>query len=42
MLNSVQINKYEGVYSSNWQQQRNPYEMEIGKGDVENLTWLLR
>ncbi len=41
MLNSTTIQNNEGVYTSNWQQ-KNPYEMEIRKGEVENLTWLLR
>ena len=42
MLNSTTIQSDTGVYASNWQQQRNPYEMEIGRGQTENLTWLLR
>jgi hypothetical protein len=42
MLNATTINTNSGVYTSNWQQQGNPYEMQVGKGDVENLTWLLK
>jgi hypothetical protein len=41
MLNASQINKYEGLISTG-HLSRNPYEMELGKGEVENLTWLLR
>jgi hypothetical protein len=41
MLNSTQINKYEGLITTNHLKQ-NPYEMDLGKGEVENLTWLLR
>jgi hypothetical protein len=42
MLNSTTIQNNTNVYSTNWQSQRNPYEMEVGKGQVENLSWLLR
>ena len=42
MLSSTTIQNNSGVYATNWQQGRNPYEMEIGKGETENLTWLLR
>jgi hypothetical protein len=41
MINSAHISKYEGVYTQNHLKQ-NPYEMQVGKGDTENLTWLLR
>ena len=41
MLNSTQINKYEVLITTNHLKQ-NPYEMDLGKGQVENLTWLLR
>ena len=41
MLNATTIQNNTGVYTSNWQQ-KNPYEMEIGRGETENLTWLLR
>ena len=41
MLNATTIQNNTGVYTSNWQQ-KNPYEMEIGRGQTENLTWLLR
>ena len=40
MLASTQIKQYDGVYSTGWTG-KNPYEMEIGKGQTENLTWLL-
>ena len=42
MLNSTTIQNNTNVYSTNWQSHRNPYEMEVGKGQVENLSWLLR
>jgi hypothetical protein len=42
MLNATTINTNSGVYTSNWQQQGNPYEMDLGKGEIENLTWLLK
>jgi hypothetical protein len=41
MLNSTQVNKYEGLITTNHLKQ-NPYEMDLGKGETENLTWLLR
>jgi hypothetical protein len=41
MLNASQINKYDGFVSTGYLS-RNPYEMEVGKGEIENLTWLLR
>ena len=41
MLGSAQIKQYDGLVVSNHLKQ-NPYEMNLGKGDVENLTWLLR
>jgi len=41
MLSSAKVSQYEGVYTTN-AMQKNPYEMELGKGEVENLTWLLR
>ena len=42
MLNSTTIQNDTGVYASNWQTQKNPYEMDLGRGETENLTWLLR
>lgn len=42
MLNSATIQSGEGVYTSNWQNGRNPFEMDLGRGQSENLTWLLR
>jgi hypothetical protein len=41
MLNSAQINKYEGLISTG-HLSKNPYEMDLGKGQTENLTWLLK
>jgi hypothetical protein len=41
MLNSAQINKYEGIISTG-HLSKNPYEMDLGKGQTENLTWLLK
>jgi hypothetical protein len=40
MLNSSHIAKHDAVYTQNSIKQ-NPYEMQVGKGDIENLTWLL-
>ena len=40
MLNATQVNQYQGFHSTN-SLKSNPYEMDIGKGDTENLTWLL-
>jgi hypothetical protein len=41
MLNSSHIAKHDAVYTQNSIKQ-NPYEMQVGKGEIENLTWLLR
>jgi hypothetical protein len=41
MLNSTTVNHYQGVISTGYLKQ-NPYEMEVGRGETENLTWLLR
>ncbi len=41
MLNSTTVNHYQGVISTGYLKQ-NPYEMELGRGETENLTWLLR
>jgi hypothetical protein len=41
MLNSTQVNQYTGFVTTG-HLKNNPYEMEVGKGDIENLTWLLR
>ena len=41
MLNASQINQYEGFVSTGYLS-KNPYEMELGKGEIENLTWLLK
>ena len=40
MLNSSHIAKHDAVYTQNSIKQ-NPYEMQVGKGEIENLTWLL-
>jgi hypothetical protein len=42
MLNSSYVNKYESVYTANTHLKQNPYEMNVGRGDTENLTWLLK
>jgi hypothetical protein len=41
MLSSTQIKQHDGVYSTGYTG-KNPYEMDLGKGEVENLSWLLR
>ena len=41
MLNATQMKGHDGIYSTGYQN-RNPYEMDLGRGDKENLTWLLR
>ena len=41
MLNSSHISKHDAVYTQKSLKQ-NPYEMDLGKGEIENLTWLLR
>ena len=41
MLNATTVQTNMGVYSSNWQSDNNPYEMDTGKGEKENLNWLL-
>jgi hypothetical protein len=41
MLNSTQVSQYSGFVSTGHLKQ-NPYEMDLGKGQVENLTWLLK
>ena len=40
MLNSTQVSQYTGFVASGHLKQ-NPYEMDMGKKGVENLTWLL-
>ena len=42
MLNSTQINQHTGELISTGHMAKNPYEMDLGKKGVENLTWLLR
>ena len=41
MLSATQINQYTGFHSTNAMNQ-NPYEMDLGNNEKENLTWLLR
>jgi hypothetical protein len=41
MLNSTRVNQYDGMISTGYLN-KNPYEMDLGKGEVENLNWLLR
>jgi hypothetical protein len=41
MLNSTRVNQYDGMISTGYSN-KNPYEMDLGKGEVENLNWLLR
>jgi hypothetical protein len=41
MLNSSHIAKYDGFVSTG-HLSRNPYEMEVGNKEIENLTWLLQ
>jgi hypothetical protein len=40
MLNSAQVSQYQSVYTNN-HLKKNPYEMDLGKGESENLHWLL-
>jgi hypothetical protein len=40
MLNSAQVSQYQGVYTNN-DMNKNPYEMDLGGGEKENLHWLL-
>jgi len=40
MLNSTQISQYTGFVSTS-HLKSNPYEMDMGKGEKENLHWLL-
>jgi hypothetical protein len=41
MLNSAQVVKYDSVYTKN-HLKTNPYEIDTGKGQTENIQWLLR
>ena len=41
MLNSSHIAKYDGFVSTG-HLSSNPYEMEVGNKEIENLTWLLQ
>jgi hypothetical protein len=40
MLNSTQISQYTGFVSTS-HLKTNPYEMDLGRGEKENLTWLI-
>jgi hypothetical protein len=40
MLSATQVKQGNGIYTTNYMQ-RNPYEMEVGKGEIENLKWLI-
>jgi hypothetical protein len=40
MLNSAQINQYEGFIATGGLKQ-NPYEMQNGRGETESLHWLI-
>jgi hypothetical protein len=40
MLGSAHIARHENVYTTNYLKQ-NPYDMDLGNGESENLTWLL-
>ncbi len=40
MLGSAQVKRHEGVYTANHVKQ-NPYEMDLKRGEKENLHWLL-
>ena len=40
MLGSAHVARHENVYTTNYLN-KNPYDMDIGKGETENLTWLL-
>jgi hypothetical protein len=40
MLNATQISQYTGFHSTNGLK-KDPYQMDLGNGEQENLTWLL-
>jgi len=40
MLGSAKISQYQSVYTNN-HLKKNPYEMDLGRGESENLHWLL-
>ena len=40
MLNSAKVSQYDSVYTNN-HLKKNPYEMDLGRGESENLHWLL-
>ena len=41
MLNAAHVNKHSGIYTAHSHLKDNPYEMNLGKGEKENLTWLI-
>jgi len=40
MLGSAHVTRHENVYTTNYLK-KNPYDMDLGNGENENLTWLL-
>jgi len=40
MLNAATVKQYEGMVTTNYLK-KNPYEMDLGRGEKENLTWLI-
>ena len=40
MLGSAHVARHENVYTTNYLN-KNPYDMDLGNGENENLTWLL-
>jgi hypothetical protein len=40
MLGSAHVAKHEAVYTPN-HLKKNPYELDMGRGEKENLHWLL-
>jgi hypothetical protein len=41
MLNATQMKGYDGIYSTGYQN-KNPYQMDLGGGEFEDIKWLLR
>jgi hypothetical protein len=40
MLSATQIKQNEAIYTNN-HLNHNPYEMDLGRGEKENLKWLI-
>jgi hypothetical protein len=40
MLGASHVSRHEAMYTQN-HLNKNPYDMDIGNGNTENLTWLL-